>query len=87
MGTRGPMLTVVPTSLCSALLQLKNNSYCPEDLSLKKSYAHDDTETLLSPQYCEIGDAVKRGKWIALTLRFFLSSDRSKHFTLTTDLH
>lgn len=45
MGTRGPLVTVAPTPICSALLQLKTTLFAQKTHYLKPSYVRNDIET------------------------------------------
>lgn len=54
-GMHGLMVTVVPTSLCSALQQPKNNFFCPEDRSFE-TVKHPEHQLL--PRYHEINNAI-----------------------------
>lgn len=54
-GQAGPMVTVVPTCLRSALLQ-KGKKIQP--LLFGRHLVHNDTKTLLSLQHCETDDTV-----------------------------
>lgn len=57
MGTNEPIVTVVTTSLSSALLNLKKqNHFCLEDLSFEASYVRDNID--LPPRYHKINNTV-----------------------------
>lgn len=58
MSTHRLTVTVVPASLCSALLQLITTPFARGTYRLNLTYVHADIQTLLSQRNCEIDDAV-----------------------------
>lgn len=52
------MVTVVPTTLYSNSLRLKNYTLCQKDLLFETAVCPNDTEALLSACYRQIDDTV-----------------------------
>lgn len=54
MGMYLPIVAVVPAPSAAALLQLKNNTFGPEDLLCETVTVQNDIKTLFSSWYCKI---------------------------------